>query len=70
MENTTETNGIFTLAIDWQGGRTPNYETYLRWNCTAEQAAKFFAKNEMVGYGHRRALIAPDGTTVTTLAAI
>ena len=70
MENTTNTTGIYTLAIDWEGGRTPTYETYLRWNCDLAKATQFFAKNEMVGFGHRRALIAPDGTVVTTLAAI
>ena len=70
MDNTTDTDtAIYALAIDWQDGRTPNYEAHNRWMCTEAQAIRYFRKS-MEGYGHRRALIGPDGTIIETANAI
>jgi len=64
--NTTD---IFTIAIDWTGGRNPAYEAHKKWRTTEEKARTYFANNAKE-HGQACALIASDGRIVETRNAM
>jgi len=59
----------YTLAIDWENGRTPTYETHLTWTTTEANARTYYQRNRHNAQGLRTALVGPDGRILTADAA-
>lgn len=59
---------LYTIAIDWTGGRTPSYEGWKKWRTTEEKASAYFL-NASKDHGQACALIASDGRILQTIPA-
>lgn len=62
------TTDIYTIAIDWTGGRTPAYEAHKKWRTTEDKARTYFRKASKE-HGQACALVSSDGRIIETIAA-
>ena len=59
---------LFTIAIDWTGGRTPAYESHKKWRTTEDKARAYF-RNASKEHGQACALVSSDGRIIETIPA-